>query len=146
MRVGPEFTRLTTVIRLQGAGHDGVGEDVTYDGLDQTALQDGGPNLPITGSFTLASFRERLDELDLFPAVPVREVSRLYRRWAYESAALDLALRQAGTSLHAALGREMRPVNFVMSMRLGEPATTEPLRRRLEAYPSLQFKLDPTPS
>jgi L-alanine-DL-glutamate epimerase-like enolase superfamily enzyme len=146
LQLGPEFTRLTTVIRLQGGGHDGAGEDVTYDGLDQMALQDAGPNLPITGSFTLTSLRERLDELDLFPAAPVRELSRLYRRWAYESAALDLALRQAGTSLHAALGREMRPVNFVTSMRLGEPATTAPLRRRLEAYPTLQFKLDPTPS
>lgn len=123
-----------------------MGEDVTYDALDHVALQDAGPILPITGSFTLESFRARLDELDLFPAEPVRDVSRLYRRWAYESAALDLALRQAGTSLPAVLGREPRPVTFVVSMRLGEPASTEPLRRRLEAYPTLQFKLDPTPS
>ena len=45
-----------------------------------------------------ASFSEQIGGLDLFPAEPVRgDVSRLYRRWAFESAALDLALRQAGT-------------------------------------------------
>jgi hypothetical protein len=76
----------------------------------------------------------------------VREPSRDYRRWAYESAALDLALRQAGTNLAAAVGREPRPVTFVMSLRLGEPATIEPLSRRLESYPTLRFKLDPTAS
>jgi hypothetical protein len=64
--------------------------------------------------------------------------------WAYESTALDLALRQAGTSLHAAVGREPRPVRFVVSLRLGEPPTLDPVARRLERYPSLRFKLDPT--
>ena len=66
--------------------------------------------------------------------------------WAYESAALDLALRQAGTSLHEALERTPEPVRFVVSLRLGEPPTIEPLRRRLEMYPDLRFKLDPTSS
>jgi L-alanine-DL-glutamate epimerase-like enolase superfamily enzyme len=74
----------------------------------------------------------------------VREVSRLYRRWAFESAALDLALRQAGRPLAEALEREPRPVTFVVSMRLGHPPTIEPVRRRLERYPTLRFKLDPT--
>ena len=44
-------------------------------------------------------FSERLGELDLFPEAPRAEVYRNYRRWAFESAALDLALRQAGRSL-----------------------------------------------
>jgi L-alanine-DL-glutamate epimerase-like enolase superfamily enzyme len=141
------FTRLSTVIRLRGAGQEGAGEDVTYDGLDQTALQEAGPILPLAGSHTLRSFRALLDELDLWPSPPVREVSRLYRRWAYESAALDLALRQAGTSLAEAVGREARPVEFVMSTRLAEedPATAQ-LRRWLDRYPTLRFKLDPTPA
>ena len=73
-------------------------------------------------------------------------MSRLYRTWAYESAALDLALRQAGQPLHAVLGREPRPLTFVVSLRLGEPPSLEPLTRRLERYPTLRFKLDPTPS
>ncbi len=142
--VSSNFTRLSTVIKLRGAGEEGVGEDVTYDALDHVALQDAGSVQPLGGSHTMESFSELLGGLDLFPAEPVREVSRLYRRWAFESAALDLALRQSGRSFAAALGREPRPVTFVVSLRLGDPPTIEPVRKRLERYPSLRFKLDPT--
>jgi hypothetical protein len=142
--VSSEFTRLSTVIRMRGGGQEGVGEDVTYDALDHVALQEAGPVQPIAGSHTFDSFSELLGGLDLFPAPPVRDVSRLYRRWGFESAALDLALRQAGTTLAAALGREARPVSFVVSLRLGSPPSIEPLQRRLALYPSLRFKLDPT--
>jgi hypothetical protein len=142
--VSSDFNRLTTLIKLSGGGREGVGEDVTYDALDHVALQEAGANLPLAGSWTIGSLSEKLAELDLFPAEPVREVSRLYRRWGYESAALDLALRQAGTSLAAALGLEPRPVTFVVSLRLGSPPTMDPVRRRLDEYPMLRFKLDPT--
>jgi hypothetical protein len=37
-------------------------------------------------------------------------------------------------------------VRFVVSLRLGEPPTLEPISRRLELYPGLRFKLDPTTS
>ena len=70
---------------------------------------------------------------------------RFYRRWAIESAALDLALRQAGRSLAQALGREESPIHFVASLRIGSPPSFEPVGRRLEVYPWLQFKLDGTP-
>ena len=142
--VSSAFTRLSTVIHLRGGGEEGVGEDVTYDGLDHVAFQDAGPMLPLAGSFTTRTFADHLATLDLFPAEPVRDVSRLYRRWAFESAALDLALRQAGQPLHEVLGREPRPVTFVVSLRLGEPATLAPITKRLELYPLLRFKLDPT--
>jgi hypothetical protein len=146
---GPGCTRLTTVVRLRGGGHEGVGEDVVYDAVDHVALRDAGPVHDLAGSHTIDSFSELLEGLDLFPTPPERDVSRNYRRWAFESAALDLALRQAGTSLHHHLGREPRPVNFVVSMRLtpldsDEVSTIEPVRKRLEIYPSLRFKLDPT--
>ena len=149
----PGFTRLSTVIHLEGGGEEGVGEDVVYDALDHVAFQDAGPNLDLAGEHTIDSFSELLGGLDLFPSPPEREVSRNYRRWAFESAALDLALRQAGTSLHEHLGREPRPVTFVVSMRLAplaaegeqpQPSTIEPVRERLQAHPSLRFKLDPT--
>lgn len=142
--------RLTTIVKLRGGGYEGVGEDVVYDAIDHIGQQDHGPPQGLGGKFTFAGFSDRLDEIDLFPAgEPVREdVSRDYRRWAFESAALDLALRQAGTNLAAALGREPRPVSFVNSMRLagwqeGERSSIEPLRARLAAYPTLRFKLDP---
>jgi hypothetical protein len=143
-----EFERLTTIVKLRGGGHEGVGEDVVYDAVDHIAQQDAGPPAGLTGTSSFAGFSERLEEIDLFPAAaPVRDVSRPYRRWAFESAALDLALRQAGTNLAAALGREPRPVNFVNSMRLArsaeERSSIEPLLARLEVYPTLRFKLDP---
>ena len=144
--VSSEFTRLSTVVHLRGGGEEGVGEDVTYDGLDHVAFQDAGPTLPLAGSWTMRTFGDHLETLDLFPALPVRDVSRLYRRWAFESAALDLALRQAGKPLHEVLGREPHPVTFVVSLRLGEPATLTPITKRLELYPLLRFKLDPTAS
>ena len=144
-----DFTRLTTVIGLIGGGERGVGEDVTYDGLDHIAFQDAGPSLELAGSWTLESFSRHLEEVDLFPSSAVRDVSLLYRRWGFESAALDLALRQAGRSLADVLGREPRPVTFVVSMRLAafgsdEPETAARLLRLLERYPGTRFKLDPT--
>ena len=144
--VSSDFERKSTLVRLHGADEEGIGEDVTYDPIDHDILQTAGPTLPLAGRFTLASFSARLAELSLFPAPPQREVSSRYRTWAYESAALDLALRQARTALHDALGRQPRPVRFVVSLRLGEPPSLEPIRRRLELYPGLRFKLDPTSS
>jgi hypothetical protein len=144
--VSSEFERKSTVIHIAGAGHEGVGEDVTYDAVDHEILQAAGPHLPLEGDWTIGSFSEHLATLDLFPQEPQREVSRRYRVWAYESAALDLALRQSSTTLHEALGRTPQPVRFVVSLRLGEPPSIDPLHRRLDAYPSLRFKLDPTSS
>ncbi|MDX6610035.1 MAG: hypothetical protein QOF85_1960 [Solirubrobacterales bacterium] len=144
----PGFERLSTVIHLWGSGEDGLGEDVTYDAVDHIALQDAGPTLDLTGYATLGEFCELMGGLDTFPSEPQRDVSRLYRRWAFESAALDLALRQAGKGIGKVLGREPRPVTFVASMRLAAPegdgpSSIAPLRRKLDRYPTLRFKLDP---
>jgi L-alanine-DL-glutamate epimerase-like enolase superfamily enzyme len=144
--VSSDFERKSTIMRLRGAGQEGLGEDVTYEAVDHEVLQAAGPVLALSGSFTIGSFCEHLAGLDLFPQEPQREVSRLYRTWAYESAALDLALRQGATTLHEALGREPAPVRYVVSLRLGEPPTLEPLMERLWLYPGLRFKLDPTSS
>jgi L-alanine-DL-glutamate epimerase-like enolase superfamily enzyme len=144
--VSSDFERKTTIIHLRGGGEEGVGEDVVYDAVDHEIAQKAGPNLSLAGEWTTRSFAAHLATLDLFAEAPQRDVSRLYRTWAYESAALDLALRQAGEPLHAVLRREPRPLTFVVSLRLGEPPTLEPLTRRLEHYPTLRFKLDPTVS
>jgi len=143
----PGFERLSTVIHLRGGGEDGLGEDVTYDALDHVALQDAGPTLDLTGYATLGEFCDFMAEVDTFPAEPQRGVSRRYRRWAFESAALDLALRQSGVSIGGALEREPRPVTFVCSMRLSpgeeQPSSIDTLLRKLDPYPTLRFKLDP---
>lgn len=134
--VSSAFTRHTTVVTLRGAGEAGVGEDVTYDGSLHEALRREGPPADLEGDHTLASFSDRLDAL---PSLALG-----HRRWGFESAALDLALRQAGRSLHELVGRTPRPVSFVVSMRLGERPAAAPVRRLLEREPTLRFKLDPT--
>jgi hypothetical protein len=142
------FVRRSTEVRIRGGGEEGVGEDVTYEADDHAVLQEAGPRHDLTSPATLGELCELAGTLDLFPAPPAREVSRLYRRWAFESAALDLALRQAGRPLHEVLGREPRPIRFVASMRLapledGARSSFEPARRKLERYPTLRLKLDP---
>jgi hypothetical protein len=146
-----EFTRATTLIQLRGPGGEtGVGEDVVYDEIDHVNLQADGPgSIDLAGSYTLDSFSKRLEETELFPAPPVRDTSRDYRRWAFESAALDLALVQARRSLADVLEREPRPLNFVVSMRLGGleqkgPEKPDRALDLLERYPGTKLKLDPT--
>jgi L-alanine-DL-glutamate epimerase-like enolase superfamily enzyme len=144
--VRTDFTRRTTLVHLLGAGEEGIGEDVTYDGEEQARQQDRGPVLPLAGEWTLDGFSHHLDGLPLFEQEPEQHAYLDYRRWALESAALDLALRQAGISLGDAVGRTARPVTFVASGGLGEPPTTERLRAFLAVSPGLRFKLDARPS
>ncbi len=138
------FTKITTVVRLRGRGEEGLGEDVTWDQIDHIEfVRNPGPSR-LLDSWELAALSGAMDEIDLFPVAPCRPASRLHRRWAFESAALDLGLRQAGLSLADALGRRPDPVRFVSSVRLGEPPSVEPIRARLRGDPTLEFKLDPT--
>src|SRR4051812_48443513 len=134
------FDRVTTLIRLSGAGCEGLGEDVSpFEGEDDT-LHVTRPTLPLIGEWTLESLCDRLAELDQWPVAPSWDVGRLWRNWAFESAALDLALQQAGRPLHAVLEREPRPVRFVNSLGLGEAPAFDPIRRRLDVHPGLRFK------
>lgn len=139
------FTRTTTVVSLRGDGETGYGEDVTYDGAAHDALADSGEAFPVTGEDTLDGVSDRLGDLDLFlGADPEQSVFRNYRRWAFESAALDLALKQRGTTLAERLDRESDPVRFVVSTRLEEPPTGDRVLEWLERDAGLEFKLDPT--
>jgi hypothetical protein len=115
------MTRRTTVVHLHGAGHEGVGEDVSYEeDLQLTFTEDALPDL--TGEHTIESFS----------ALAAGQPG--YRPWGLESAALDLALRRSGTSLAEAVGRAPQPVRFVVSQ-----SAVEELRA---LYPDLRFKLD----
>ena len=139
--VTPTFTRVTTVVHLQGGGEEGIGEDVTY--TTPTTIRRRGTCRSRARTRSTRT-RQLLDGLELFAREPEMEASRDYRRWAFESAALDLALRQAGRSLADAVGREPRPLTFVASMHFGDPPSIEPVLKWREAYPGLRFKLDPT--
>jgi hypothetical protein len=139
------FTKVSIVVRLSGEGHVGEGEDITWDQIDQIEFLRGGDHHGwLRGARTLHEFSTLLGLAELFPVEPIRDSARFYRRWAFESAALDLALRQSGLSLHDVVGRPVRPVTFVASVRLGDPPTLVPLHARLRIDPELRFKLDPT--
>jgi hypothetical protein len=119
------FTLRRTVVVLHGRGEEGRGEEVDYDPRAQEQFQADDGKLPFRGEHTLESF-------SLLQAGQTE-----YRRWAFESAALDLALRQARLSLGGALGREPRPLRFVVSTRTANVPGWAAL------YPDLHFKLDP---
>jgi hypothetical protein len=142
------FTRATTTFELHGDGAVGRGEDVTYDTPDHDALAtlpDGAFADALAGSYTFDEFSAALADVDLFPTKePERETARHYRRWAVESAGLDLALRQADTHLAAALARDRDRVSFVVSTRLGDPPTTDRIEAIRGVHPDTAFKLDPT--
>lgn len=130
--VSTEFTRVTTTLILRGRGEEGQGEDVIYNKEDH----DWFPELELRGPMSLSAFSAELDGLRLFREEPKMKASADYRRWALESAALDLALRQNGLSLGAAVEREYRPVRFVVSTR-GDAFAW------LEHNSELELKLDP---
>jgi hypothetical protein len=137
-----DFERVTTHVRLVGAGTDGLGEDIGVFREDGTTLHESRPALPLAGEWTLAGFCAHLAGLALWPQPPEWDIALRMRRWAFESAALDLALRQAGRPLHDVLGLEPQPVRFVNSLGLGEVPSIEPLRRRLARSPGVRLKLD----
>jgi hypothetical protein len=145
-QIAPEFTRHCTLVWLHGGGLSGVGEDVTYGEEEQVAFQRAGAVHKLDGSWSLAEFCAAVEALDLFPEGSSNDAYRHYRLWAFHSAALDLALRQAELPLHRALRREPRPMTYVASTRLGEPPTLEAVSKRLALDPTLRFKLDATSS
>jgi L-alanine-DL-glutamate epimerase-like enolase superfamily enzyme len=137
-----EFERVTTHVRLAGGGAEGLGEDVSVHVEDGSSLHERQPALALAGEWTLAGFCDHLATLDQWIEPPAWEAARRFRNWAFESAALDLALRQAGQALHDVLGLEPRQVRFVNSLGLGKPPSIEHLRRRLVRAPAVRFKLD----
>ncbi len=126
------WTRVTTTVVLGGAGETGQGEDVAYRTADHEHMP---ADLPLAGAWSVAELSRRLGELEVWRGSPDDHTSRDHRRWAFESAVLDLALRQAGLSLGEALGRGERAVRFVVSTR-------DDVEPWLEIDPALEFKLD----
>ena len=141
-----DFERVTTRVRLLGGGHDGRSEDVSPHESEDGTLHVLGPVLPLAGEWTLEGFCDHLAGLDQWPVPPQWDMARRWRNWAFEAAALDLALNQAGLALHEALGREPAELRFVNSLGLGDQPSFEPLRVRLEDHPGLRFKLDAAPA
>src|SRR5258708_3234413 len=119
------MTRGATGGVRRGGGGEGRGEEVADNPTLQQEFQARRGELPVAGEHTLDSFSL------------LQSGQTEYRRWALESAALDLALRQAGTSLGEAIGRTPKPLRFVVSTRIAN------VLRWLELYPGTRVKLDP---
>jgi L-alanine-DL-glutamate epimerase-like enolase superfamily enzyme len=134
----------TTQLRLRGRGEEGVGEQVGM-GEAQESLR--ASDFPLRGEWaTLAGFLDHVETIDMWPEPPEHQLQRNWRRWTFESAALDLALRQSATSLPEVLGRTPQPVRFVNSFGLGDPPDIEKVADRWALHPTVGFKLDVAPS
>jgi hypothetical protein len=166
LETSSDFTRVTTTVELSGAGETGRGEDVGYEADDHRRFRAGyaDSGLEVAGEYTLDSFSNRLDAVDLLPEPPERSTDRHYRRWAFESAALDLALRQGGatggaddereagrpatgTNLGQVLDRKYDPVEFVVSTRLESADRLDEIREvDLKGhYDGTDVDVDPDP-
>src|SRR3954451_15648967 len=69
-----EVERVTTHVRLIGAGSEGLGEDVSVESEDGSTLHERRPALPLEGERTLAGFCDRLATLDLWAQPPEWDV------------------------------------------------------------------------
>jgi hypothetical protein len=129
---GSGWTRVTTTIVLEGEGQTGKGEDVTYTAADHDHMPE---DLMLAGTWSVEDLSHHLDELEVWLGDADDHTSQDHRRWGFESAILDLALRQNELGLGEALGRQELPVRFVVSTRAAP-------ERWLEVAPDLEFKLD----
>src|SRR3954463_2208981 len=77
------FTKVSTVVRLIGNGHEGQGEDITWDQIDQIEhLRRAGDLSGLRGRRPMDEFSTLLGLPALFPVDPTRDSPRFYRRWA----------------------------------------------------------------
>ena len=138
-----EGMRRTTLVRLDGHGAEGLGEDVTFDPDDRRALLEAGLPKELREARKVGDVAALLEDRDLATRPPRWEAVRRYRRWAVEAAALDLALRQAGIGLAEALELTPAPLQFVISRRV---ESGEQARALVDRYPGTRLKLDLTPA
>src|SRR5881397_2088658 len=68
------FTKVSIVVRLSGDGHEGEGEDITWDQIDQIEqLRRAGDLSWLRGRRTMEEFSTLLGLADLFPVEPIRD-------------------------------------------------------------------------
>lgn len=142
---GTAFKRVTTIVELGGDGHIGRGEDVSYSSDTQAEL----PAVldhrasDIVGEWTIGSLATHLDANPIRTPGGIRMSDKLsYHRWAVESAALDLALRQRGANLASLLGSTWHDLTVSLSMGLGSPPSADVLCDWLARDAGISFKVD----
>ena len=134
-RVSTGFRRFTTVFRLAGGGHEGVGEDVTYEAAEHRRVQRAGPVLALAGSWTLDGFSRHLDRARHLPgrAAHARRLARVPALGAGErGAGPGAAPGRPGAARRARTQTGARALR-----RLAEPGTGTDLRAAAEPTGSL---------
>ncbi len=122
--------RTTAIVRLEGGGESGYGEEVTFQGDD---LLPASPQVAWRFAGSFREFSLWLALREVFERVPEFEVVRNYRQWAFEAAALDLALRQVGLRFAEIAGRTPEPVRFVVSPAPGFREAPADARLKIDA-------------
>ncbi len=127
--------RPTATISLIGDGYVGHGENVDWTLEDQATFKETVEETIATGSTTVGALSNTLDAE--FVA---------HHRAAVEAAAIDLALRQAGSNLFSISGLSPEPVTFCWSIGHDMAGTADAVlravRATLQAEPGASFKLD----
>jgi L-alanine-DL-glutamate epimerase-like enolase superfamily enzyme len=123
----PGARRPHSVVTLTGDGRAGVGEHVGWSDAEHAAFAQTAAAAP-RGRWQLGAWSAAL-------------AGTPYDRAALEAAALDLALRQRGTSLFALAGVAPRPVRYVVSFA----RTADPVAEA-ERHPGAELKVDVDPA
>ncbi len=126
--------RPAAFLRLEGDGCIGTGESVAWTAEEQALFAERCPALVPRGRHTVRKLTDAV----------YSAAGAVYDRAAIEAAALDLALRQAGTNAFALAGLPARPVRYLHSFGvLPDPAAA--IRRLRSAAPGACVKLDVDP-
>lgn len=141
------WMRRTTVLKMKGhQGLRGLGEDVTYAAEDHEAVQAGAIDFSsLRGRWRLGALWDRIQAAEWFASAPSETKAHGYRRCALETAALELALAQAGLSMEAMAARyglvASPELTFCVSLSL-DGEHFERIETILERAPTTRLKLD----
>lgn len=147
LEVASGWRRRTSVVGLRGPdGAVGEGEDVTYAGADHDGLQGGAVELgALRGPWRLGALWDEIAAHTWFERRPAEDKAVKYRRCALETAALELALGQAGTTLEEAAARQGLGVPeglaFCVSLSL-DGSDFSRIDAVLARDPGARFKID----
>lgn len=135
------WLRKSSRVRLRGKGFEGVGEDVTYQpGEHRRLFALETKSLCVRDSFD--RWTRRLDKHGGMNRRAADPKAALYRRWAFESAAIDLALKQAGLSFAEVLRRKPKPLRYVVSTTFNPESSFSGLERLRAFDQTMKFKID----
>jgi len=126
-----EGPRPSSTVRLAGRGAEGRGEHVGWTTGAHHAFAHAVATLDLRACATVGALA----------ALAARALAHPYDRAALEAAAIDLALRQAGTDPGRAIGRAPRPLRYVLSF--GRVA--DPVARAGREPAHLELKIDADP-